>query len=69
MHFSVAGRSALSSANDCAPAATGFMSTWDSSLDPLKAELVPVAAILVAASLPSTPTHDGLVTVDSATMR
>ena len=65
-YFSVAGRSALASHDACAPAAEPFMATWDGDVDPLKAELLPVAAILEAAVLPNTPVQDGLVTVDSA---
>ena len=65
-YFSVAGRSALANSGACAPAAEPFMATWDGDLDPLQAELVPIAAILDAAALPATPTNDGLVTVDSA---
>lgn len=66
-YFSVAGRSNLAASDACAPAAEPFMTTWDGDRDPIKAELVPVVAILAAASLPETPTNDGLVTVDSAT--
>ena len=66
-YFSIAGRSALAGASDCTPGAAPFMTTWDSDVDPLKLELLPVAAILDAAVLPATPTHDGLVTAESAT--
>jgi triacylglycerol lipase len=66
-YFSVAGRSNLAGNDACAPAAAPFMATWDGDRDPIGAELVPIVAILAAASLPSTPTNDGLVTVDSAT--
>ncbi|HEY4244503.1 MAG TPA: triacylglycerol lipase [Kofleriaceae bacterium] len=65
-YFSIAGRSGYAGASDCPAAAAPFMGTWDSSTDPLKVELVPVAAILAAAALPDTPVQDGLVTVDSA---
>jgi triacylglycerol lipase len=66
-YFSIAGRSALAGASDCPPSAAPFMTTWDGDLDPLQLELVPVAGILAAAALPDLPTHDGLVTVASAT--
>lgn len=65
-YYSVAGRSALAGASSCPSGVGGFMSSWDSDLDPLKLELVGVAGILAAASLPSTPVQDGLVTVESA---
>ncbi|HEY4176406.1 MAG TPA: alpha/beta fold hydrolase [Kofleriaceae bacterium] len=66
-YYSVAGRSALAGASSCPSGVGGFMSNWDSDIDPLKLELVPVAGILAAASLPATPVQDGLVTVESAT--
>ena len=66
-YFSVAGRSNLAGSDACAPAAAPFMATWDGDVDPIGAELLPIVAILAAASLPATPTNDGLVTVDSAT--
>jgi triacylglycerol lipase len=65
-YYSIAGRSAYAGSSSCPSAAAGFMSTWDSDLDPLKLELVGVAGILAAASLPDTPVQDGLVTVESA---
>ena len=65
-YFSIAGRSAMAHAGECAPAAADFMATWDGSVDPLKLELLPIAAILESAAGSPTPTHDGLVTVDSA---
>ncbi|CAN5822164.1 lipase LipC [soil metagenome] len=65
-YYSIAGRSALAGAASCPSGVGGFMSTWDSDLDPLKLELVGVAGILAAASLPATPVQDGLVTVESA---
>ncbi len=65
-YYSIAGRSNLAHADACPPAAADFMATWDGSVDPIKAELLPVAAILDAAVSPATPTHDGLVTVESA---
>jgi len=65
-YYSIAGRSNLAHAGDCAPAAANFMATWDGSVDPLGAELLPVGAILGLATLGNTPTNDGLVTVDSA---
>jgi triacylglycerol lipase len=66
-YYSIAGRSNYAHADACIPAAADFMATWDGSVDPLKVELAPVAAILAAAVSPATPTQDGLVTVDSAT--
>jgi triacylglycerol lipase len=65
-YFSIAGRSDMASSDDCPSAAVGFMATWDSSNDPLGAELVPVAALLEAGASPAHPIHDGLVTTDSA---
>lgn len=66
-YFSIAGRSGLAGSGSCPAGAQPFMTTWDGDRDPLKLELLPVAGILAAAALPDTPTHDGLVTVDSAT--
>jgi triacylglycerol lipase len=64
-YLSVAGRSGLSPASACPPS-TALTATWDSSVDAYEPLIAPVAAILAAAALPSTPTQDGLVTVDSA---
>lgn len=66
-YYSIAGRSALAGAGACPTGAGAFMHAWDSEVDPLKVELLPVAAILSAATFPATPTQDGLVTVGSAT--
>ncbi|MFT3692711.1 MAG: alpha/beta fold hydrolase [Kofleriaceae bacterium] len=65
-YFSIAGRSNLAGASACPPAAAQFMTTWDSSVDPMKAVLSPVSGILALAALPDTPVQDGLVTIDSA---
>ncbi len=66
-YFSIAGRSLLAGQDACPPGAAPFVTTWNNDRDPIKAELAPVAGILALAELPSTPTQDGLVTVESAT--
>ncbi len=65
-YYSIAGRSNGAHADACPPAAADFMASWDGSVDPINAVLAPVGVILDAAVAPATPTHDGLVTVDSA---
>lgn len=65
-YYSIAGRSALAGKDACPPGAAPFITTWDNDVDPMDAELLPIAGILEAAVLPGAPTQDGLVTVDSA---
>jgi len=64
-YWSVAGRSNLATAADCPPSST-ITSPWDRTVDPMKAVLAPVSAILSLAVSPDTPVQDGLVTLDSA---
>ena len=63
-YYSIAGRSNLAG-----PCASGdpIATKWDSQVDPMGLELLPLSGILAAAALPDTPVQDGLVTVDSAT--
>lgn len=65
-YYSIAGRSADRGAASCPPSAAPFVATFDGDEDPLDAALWASAGLLAAAELPGRPTHDGLVTVDSA---